>query len=332
MRIIAPFVPVALSLVVATPLAAHSGAESRPRAPVDQQGDASVDSLRLAHADASQQVAALASARERTAAWAEERYRLISEIRGRGRGALRDALAAAQTAADSLVAIDQRLEAALASEEEARRALASALERRLELTVAAAERSEPRGRAPLLERARRLAAELAEVRRPPELPGTELPAVAIEPGDGPEEIALKADFLADRAAQFRSAAAAVTDEIARTQRREELREEMRRLVAEVRLFDQTGVPPTAAGAATGVNSESPTSEQGLDQIGEPPRGVATGEPLDLPLRSLEAGVPAGADPASAVQRLTLLRGELLRRAVALENQAEEFRGLLREGR
>ncbi len=313
----------------AAPLAGQSDRGTPDSADLPQSF-AVLDSLRQGQELAARRVADLAAARERAAAWAEERYRLIADAREQGRDALRDALAAAQISSDSLAVLDQRLSVAVALERGTRQALATALEAELERTISAAERSPPDRKTALLERASRLSAELAASQRPLQVPAAELPAVAVEAGDGPEEIALKADFLADRAAQYRRAADAVAEEVSRVQRRNQLREEMRRLVAEVRLFDQTGVPPAAA-AAAGSEAPAVVSERtqlSADEATAAPANV----PLDLTLRSLETNPPVRAEPRSLMEQLALLRADLLRRAEALESQAQSFRLLLRDER
>ncbi len=55
-------------------------------------------------------------------------------------------------------------------------------------------------------------------------------------------------------------------------------------------------------------------------------------PLDLTLRSLETNPPVRSEPRSVMEQLALLRADLLRRAEALESQAEAVRRALREGR
>lgn len=330
MRATPALIALAVWLCTAAPLEAQAERDTVAAAGLPQ-APAVLDSLRRAHDAVSRRVTEVAEARERAAAWAEERYRLIAAAREEERGALRDALAAAQVASDSLATLDQRLSAAVAAERQAREALAAALEGELERTVSAVERAPADRKAALLERARRLSAESAELQQPLRVPTAELPVVVVEPGDGPEEIALKADFLADRATQYRSAADAVAEEMSRVQRRSQLRDEMRRLVAEVRLFDQTGVPPAAAAGAAGT--DVPLSEADPNLPGGDGRAITSvGAPLDLPLRSLESNPPARAEPRSAMEQLMLLRADLQRRAEALEEQAEAVRRSLRDER
>ncbi len=319
-----------LCLFAATPLAAQADRDALD--PRDfAQGSAALDSLRRTHEVVSRRVAGLAGAREQAAIWAEERYRQIADAREQKGDALREALAAAQIASDSLAILDQRLSAAVGLEQQARQTFITALEAELERTISAADRAPTDRKTRLLERASRLSADLAALQQPVRVPAAELPVVAVEAGDGPEEIALKADFLADRAAQYRSAADAVSEEMNRTQRREQLREEMRRLVTEVRLFDQTGVPPAAAasGAVPGTDAAADEGDQVLLSGG---RAAPAAEPLDLTLGSLESSPPARAQPRSVMDQLTLLREDLLRRAEALEAQARNFRRLLRDER
>ncbi len=323
-----PLIAFALGLFAAAPLAAQADRDTRGQAELTQRS-AALDSLRRAHEAGSRRVAELAGAREQAAAWAEERYRQIAAARDQSGDALREALAAAQIASDSLAALDRRLSASADFERRARQALAAALETEFEATVSAADRAPTDRRNALLERAGLLSAELAALQRPLQLPAAELPVVVVEVGDGPEEIALKADFLADRAAQYRSAAEAVAEELAKTERRDQLRDEMRRLVSEVRLFDQTGVPPAAATGATGNEAPTGAGDQGL---GVDDRNPAANVPLDLTLRSLESNVPGRAEPRSVTEQLALLRADLLRRAEALENQARIIRRLLRDER
>ncbi|MGD2217675.1 MAG: hypothetical protein PVJ64_13050 [Gemmatimonadales bacterium] len=291
-----------------------------------------VDSLRSAHDEATARVSALAAARDSAQTWAERLYRLIPEARERGTDALRQTLAAAQFAADSLDALDASLAEALAAEREARGALVVALESELARTLDGAEVAPPIQKAALTQLAQSLASELAVIRSPLRLPATELPSVSVEPGDGPEEIALKADFLADRATQLRNAAEVVASEMTRAQRRGELQDEMRRLVAEVRLFDEAGLPPVAAEAGEDVTPENQVT---LDATGTRlgPGDVAVapaGErALDLPILPVEGEVQLPLDQATLLDQLDRLREDLLRRAEALDRQAEEFRRLLR---
>lgn len=298
--------------------------------------DTPVDSLRLAHAAAAERVAGLATARDAAGAWAEEQYRLIPEARELDTNTLRQALAAAQFAADSLDVLDALLADAVAVERATRQALIVALESELASTLSAAELAAPIERAVLGGRARSLADELAGLRQPLALPSTELPALTVEPSDGPEEIALKADFLNDRAAQLRSAADVVATEISRAERRGRLHEEMRRLVAEVQLFDEAGLPPVGAqgdeGAAQNATGEQfdviasdPTRAPTIGDLPVNPRGERA---LDLPILPVEGGLQPR-DGESVAEQLERLRQDLLRRAEALDRQAEEFRRLLR---
>ncbi len=331
MRTATRLIAFALGLFAATPLAAQADRDTLSQVELSRRS-AVLDSLRRAHEAGSLRVAELAGARERAAAWAEEGYREIAAARERKGSALRDALAAAQIASDSLAVLDQWLSAAVTFERRARQALTAALEAELEQTISAADRAPADRRNALVERAGRLSAELAALQRPLQVPAAELPVVVVEVGDGPEEIALKADFLSDRAAQYRSAAEAVAEELARTERRDQLREEMRRLVTEVRLFDQTGVPPAAAADAAGATgNEAPTLE-GDRALGVDERTSPANVPLDLTLRSLESNPPSRAEPRSVTEQLALLRADLLRRAEALENQARTIRRLLRDER
>jgi len=295
-----------------------------------QAGPPALDSLRARGAAAAQRVTALAGQRERAAAWADEQYRAIAEARRRDPKALRPALRQAQTAADSLVRLDRRLDEAVRAADAARQALAAGLQAELERTVAAAERARPPDKATLTASARALSDELQRTRRPVDLPPTDVPAVVVRPTDGPAEIALKADFLADRAAQLRSAADVLAGEIARERRRAELRDEVERLVTETRLFDQTDVPPPTVefgglgGTSRPVDTPVPLADRGARAPPPAAAGVAPGgtpEPSDP--------VSAG-DPRTASDRLTRLRADLLRQAVALERQSGEMRRLLRD--
>jgi hypothetical protein len=291
-----------------------------------------VDSQRLAHGEATARVAELATARDSAQAWAERLYRLIPEAREQGTKALRHTLAVAQFAADSLDALDASLAEALTAERQARGVLVSALESELERTLDDAEFAPPIQKAALTQLAQSLANELAVIQAPLQLPATELPAVAIEPGDGPEEIALKADFLSDRATQLRSAADVVASEMTRVERRGELQDEMRRLVAEVRLFDEAGLPPVAAEAGENVPPENQVltdltgTRVGPGDVAVAPAGERA---LDLPILPVEGEVQLPLDEATLLDQLDRLREDLLRRAEALERQAEGFRQLLR---
>ncbi|UCC71522.1 MAG: hypothetical protein JSV86_14165 [Gemmatimonadota bacterium] len=292
--------------------------------------ETSLDSLRDTHTLAAQRVAELAAARDSAEAWAEELFRLIPEARERDTGTLRQTLAVAQFAADSLDSLDASLARALAAEREARGALIRALESELERTLSAAEVAPPGEKVLLTERAQQLANELAGIQEPLELPATELPAIAVGPGDGPEEIALKADFLSDRAGQLRNAADVVAGEMSRMQRRDRLHEEMRRLVAEVRLFDEAGLPPVAAEGEEGTSEQSTFDNlDGRTEPGDVPVALAGERALDLPIPSVEGQVQEPVDEETLREQLERLRADLLRRAEALERQAAEFRRLLR---
>ncbi|KPK83058.1 MAG: hypothetical protein AMS25_01465 [Gemmatimonas sp. SM23_52] len=292
---------------------------------------AQLDSLRLTHDQAGRRVAAVAAARQEAGAWAEEHYRRISGARAEGGRELREALRAAQNAADSLAALDVRLAEALAAEHEARRAFAAALESDLQSTLRQAEAAAPFEKAALSERARGLAAELAVVQEPLRVPLAWVPDVAIELRDGPQEITLKADFLADRAGQLRSAAEVVTAEMDKARRRLGLQEEMDHLLAEVRLFDDAGVPPTATGEpGQGAEYGRELCCDVLDpnQTGPADAPVATAGELNLPMLGEQGGVAVPVQPESVVDRLARLRENLLRRAEVLERRSEEFRSLL----
>jgi hypothetical protein len=292
--------------------------------------EARLDSLRQVHAQAAQLVSTLAADREVAATWAEDQYRLIPEARERDTNTLRAALAAAQFAADSLAVLDATFAEAQTVEREARAALASELEDELERTLREAERADPEDKVALTERAQALDTELTQVQQRLELPATELPAaVALAPGDGPEEIALKADFLSDRATQLRNAADVVASEMSKAERRGELHEEMRRLVDEVRLFDEAGLPPSVTQSGEAAPENIPTfgdldTRTGIGDVGI----TATGErALDLPILPVE-GELQPRDGETVMDQMERLRQNLLQRAEALERQAQEFRELL----
>ncbi len=318
------------SLPIIVALASFAGAP----APALWAQEPTLEPLRLVHAQAQARAADLADQRDRVAVWAEEQYRLIPEARQRGDKELRAALRLAQLAADSLAILDDRIAVALLAEREARGVLAVALEIELERTLAAAESADPARKLVLTERARTLAAELEGWQRPFQLPAPDLPAVTVQPTNGPQEITLKADFLADRALQLRSAAAVVDRELSRINRRARLQEEIRRLVAEVRLFDVTGVPPSIT-TDDGTNGES-----GIDDI-DPGVGlsapadipVAITPPvervLDLPVQTTDRSVSTTPTRATTLQRLARLRGDLLQRAQVLERQSQQIRSRLR---
>jgi hypothetical protein len=301
-----------------------------------------LDSLRVVHAEAVRLAAALAGERARTAGWAEEQYARIPEARQADAKTLRVALRDAQRAADSLAVLDTFLEVTLSAEGEARGALAAALEAALEETLIEAEYAEAERKTILTERARRLAIELTSMQQSLALPSAELPNVTVDPSDGPEEIALKADFLDDRAVQLRNAAEVIDDEMERMRRQGQLHDEMRRLVAEVRLFDQLGVPPAVAEvdqADDGSPAEQsplidPQDFDGQIATARLPADVAvsaTGEPaLEVSVSPVERGIDAPPDRRTLMERLTRLRAELVLRAVALERQAEEVRRQLEE--
>ncbi|NIN70400.1 MAG: hypothetical protein GTO46_00400 [Gemmatimonadetes bacterium] len=290
-----------------------------------------VDSLRTAHGEATARVSELVIARDGAQAWAERLYRLIPEAREQGTDALRQTLAVAQFAADSLDTLDALLAEALGAERDVRAALVVELESELARVLDDAELAPPIQKVALTQLAQSLASELAAIRAPLQLPATELPTVAVEPGDGPEEIALKADFLSDRATQLRNAADVVASEITRVERRGELQDEMRRLVAEVRLFDEAGLPPVAAEAGETENVTQSTFDQTSTRLGPGDVAVApAGErALDLPILPVEADVQLASDEATLLDQLDRLREDLLRRAEVLDRQAEEFRRLIR---
>jgi len=290
-----------------------------------------VEALRRAHNETTTRVAELLTARQDAQAWAERLYRLIPEAREQGTDELRHTLAVAQFAADSLDALDDALAEALAAEREVRGALVGALESELARTLDAAELAPPIQKAALTQLAQSLAGELAAIQRPLRLPSAEAPTLAVEPGDGPEEIELKADFLSDRAGQLRNAADVVASEMTRVQRRGELQDEMRRLVAEVRLFDEAGLPPVTAGEQTENVTEPTSFERDDSRLGPGDLAVdpAGERALDLPLIPVEGEVQLPLDEETLLEQLDRLRQDFLRRAEALERQAEEFRQLLR---
>jgi hypothetical protein len=317
-----------LRLALALALAIVIGGAGEVRAQ-----DTRLDSLRNIYAGAAESAAILAMERERIAEWADEQYGLIPEARSQGDDELRDVLRSAQIAADSLALLDLLFARAMIAAADARRALAAALEAELETVLTVAEYSRPETRTQLIAEARNLAVELEQMQQPLTLTVAEAPAIIVEPGDGPEEIALKADFLDDRASQLRRAADVVAGEMAQIQRRGELQAEVRRLVAEVRLFDAAGIPPSVLDreAARPVETD-PTGDRLTEALGDPvPPPPPTGQPaLDIPLVTADDEVAARGDPASASERLARLRLDLLRRAEALERQAEEVRRLLDE--
>jgi len=300
-----------------------------------QAGPPALDSLRARTTAAAQRVTALAEQRERAAAWADEQYRAIAEARRRDPKALRPALRQAQTAADSLARLDRRLDEAVRAADAARQALAAGLQAELERTVAAAERARPPDKATLTARARALSDELQRTRRPVDLPPTDVPAVVVRPTDGPAEIELKADFLADRATQLRSAADVLAGEITRERRRAELQDEVERLVAQTRLFDETDVPPPSVELGAQGTERRPVDtpvplapDRGARA---PPPAAAGAAPGGTPGGRPEPTDPVSAgDPRTASDRLTRLRADLLRQAAALERQSGEIRRLLRD--
>ena len=247
---------------------------------------------------------------------------------------MRAALRLAQLAADSLAILDDRIAVALLAEREARGVLAVALEIELERTLAAAESADQARKLVLTERARTLAAELEGWQRPFQLPAADLPAVTVQPTNGPEEITLKADFLADRALQLRSAADVVDRELSRINRRAQLQEEIRRLVAEVRLFDVTGVPPSIT-TDDGTNSEPRIDDidpgVGLSAPADIPVAITplVERVVDLPVQTTDRSVSTTPTRATTLQRLARLRGDLLQRAQVLERQSQQIRSQLR---
>lgn len=295
--------------------------------------EARLDSLRRSHAAAEAELEALVARRDSARAWADARYQAIPTARAEGGAELREALRAAQVAADSLAVLDALLGDALASQELAREALVDALEVELEAVLYRAEfANEPEAKADLLQEARELATELTRVQTPLELPDPDLPAVTVDPSDGPEEIALKADFLVDRAAQLRRAAEVVSGELEKRSKRAELQAEMRRLIAEVRLFDLARVPPSGSQAADAAQ----TAENRSSEFNAPAIAQDEVPPLERPLVERGVDLPTSGGPSadpgrerSVADELRRLRAELLRRAEALEARAQEIRQMLR---
>lgn len=297
--------------------------------------EARLDSLRAAHDQAAFRLAGVAAARQDAGAWADEGYRRIAAARAEGDRQLREALRAAQHAADSLAALDAQLAEAVAAEHEARGAYRDALESEIERTLRRAEFAPPSEKAALSERARALAFEFAALREPVRLPAAEVPDIVIEPGDGPQEIALKADFLADRAVQLRGAADVVAAEMARVQKRARLQEEMEHLLAEVRLFDDAGVPPTASGQPDQVFGQDDIERilccdplVDVRAMGPADAAVAPAGGLNLPVLGAGGAVTAPVQPERVFDQLARLRENLLRRAAVLERRSEDFRSLL----
>jgi hypothetical protein len=309
--------------------------------PASLAGQGDLDASRRSHAAARATLDALLAIRDSALTWAEVRYRAIPDARRRGGGDLREALRAAQVAADSLAVLDVRLAGAVAREKQTRETLVSALETELEAILTRAEsEGDQQAKAQLLDRARGLAVEYASMQEPLELPAADLPQVSVRAGDGPEEIELKADFLADRAAQLRSAADVIADELDRRLKRAELQAEMQRLMAEVHLFDLARVPP--AGTQAPAVERSPLGESGNqagsaaspDAVLDGDRDVESSPVAPLGDRGVDLpGVDVDGNdrrPINATTRLRRLREELLRRAAALERRAVQVRAMLRE--
>lgn len=308
--------------------------------PASVAGQGDLDSSRRAHAEARGMVDSLLAVRDSALTWAEARYQAIPDARRRGGGDLREALRAAQVAADSLAGLDARLAEAVAREKQARETLVAALETELEVILTRAENEgDQQRKAELLDQARALAIQFASMQEPLDLPAADLPQVSVKAGDGPEEIELKADFLADRAAQLRKVADVISGELDRRLKRAELQAEMRRLMAEVRLFDLARVPPAGTQAPT-VETTPLSNRDGAGSAANPnavlevDRDVESSSVAPLGERGVDLpGVDvdgSGRRPANGTAQLRGLREQLLRRAAALEQRAAEVRAMLGE--
>ena len=190
--------------------------------------------LRLNQALTSRQVTALAAERDRTFAWMSSLCQDITEARERGDDALSLALGEAQYAADSVALLNQQLADAVAAAAHACAELRAALETELARLQAEASNATEERRLELLEQARGVESELEGIRRPAASSG--IPNVTLDPDDDIYAASTRADSLCGCAARLRSAAGIVVEERDHLIRLASLHEEMRLLIAEIRLY------------------------------------------------------------------------------------------------
>lgn len=280
--------------------------------------------LRLNQLMISRQVSALAAERDRTFAWMTGLCAEIPAARELGDDALSRALGEAQYAADSVALLNQQLAEAVPTARQACTELCSALEAELTRLRDEAERATDERRPELEDRARAIEAEIESTRRA--LPAPGIPSVKVQPAEGVAVAEAKADSLCECAHRLRSAAAIVTDERTHLIRLAALHEEMRLLIAEIRLFDEAGIPPSSEAGTDGLD---PTITPGADC----PASCAVAPPIvpgDVPITIDPAvggaiGVSGGQPLPVTASSLERLQRELLTHAEALETLAAELR-------
>lgn len=180
----------------------------------------------FAHAVASQRVEVLdASRRQAAVRFLAVAEQVVSDPRGPG-GHRTELLAEAQHLADTIAALDEELAEAASAAAEARRGLILTLETRAASLRQAADGADPRERASLEARSCELDAEVGELR-------------AL--GD-PTEIAHP---LSAAAHTLSALAGVVAEERARLRTRQVLQDELRIFMGGLRIFDETGMPPSA---------------------------------------------------------------------------------------
>jgi hypothetical protein len=293
-------------------------------APVARAQTPELHTLRLNQLMTSRQVTALAAERDRTFAWMTTLCAEIPAARDLGDDELSRTLGEAQYAADSVALLNEQLAEAIPEARQACTELCTALEAELARLRGDAERATGERQLDLEDRARVIEAEIEYSRRALPTPG--IPSVTIEPGEGLAVASARADSLCDCADRLRNAAKIVAGERTRFIRRAALHEEMRLLIAEIRLFDEAGIPPSSE---TGADGLDPTITPGSDC----PASCAVAPPIvpgDVPI-TIDAAV-GGAIGVGENQPLPVTAGsldrlqrELLGHAEALEVRAAELR-------
>lgn len=293
-------------------------------APIARAQAPELYTLRLNQALTSRQVTALAAERDRTFAWMSSLCQDITEARERGDDALSLALGEAQYAADSVALLNQQLADAVSAAARACAELRAALEIELARLHAEASNATEERRPQLLEQARRIEDEVEGIRRPAAASG--IPNVTLDPDDDVYAASTRADSLCGCAARLRSAAEIVVEERDHLIRLASLHEEMRLLIAEIRLFDEAGIPPSAEAGADGID---PTITPGADC----PASCAVAPPIvpgDVPIAidpavGVAVGISDGQPLPVTAASLDRLQRELLGHAEALEQSAAELR-------
>jgi hypothetical protein len=186
-------------------------------------GDPAV--LRVAHATRSDRLADLEASRREVAlrflAIADE-IRILPDGSTRQR---RELLAQGQELADRIEFLDEEIAVAAPAVRESRRGLILALEAAIASALRAAREADPQERSELEVRIRQLQGELARVQ---------------SMGGGDET----PDPLASAAPALSALARVVADEHARVMNRRALQDELRLFLGNLRLFDDTGMPPS----------------------------------------------------------------------------------------